>query len=154
MRPLRSLAAVSLTAVAVLGSCLPAQAVAQTPVAPAHAGDQRQALPAGSLQRADGKYTFDVSFCGIYEVSGDMDTETHFVRATLYAKIPVVGRLHVASLNGNLDQGVATSVNVLVAKGEVTMGIDNEGYVWIDPHLHIQFVGDTLDCKSRLFKLP
>ncbi|WP_327259906.1 MULTISPECIES: hypothetical protein [unclassified Streptomyces] len=161
MRPLRSLAAISLSAVAVLGSCLPAQAVtpANVPAAarqsplPGSLGRQLNAAPEGSSGRASDAYEFSVSFCGVYELVGAVDKSTDDVRATLYAKIPMVGRVQLSQLSGNLDTGVTQAVDTPIAKGTFSLWVDADRKVWADPAIDLKFVGKT-ECKAPILTLP
>ncbi|MEZ0095593.1 hypothetical protein [Streptacidiphilus sp. EB129] len=161
MRPLRYLAAISLSAVAVLGNCLPAHAVApaSAPTAarqltlPSSPERQLYATPESAPQSASNEYPFNRGFCGVYELAGAVDTATDDVHATLYAKIPIIGRVRLTELSGNLDQGITRDVNAVVAKGTFSLWVDANRKVWAQTAMDLKFIGRT-DCKAPILTLP
>ncbi|MFF4837740.1 hypothetical protein [Streptomyces sp. NPDC001315] len=161
MHPLRSLAAISLSAVAALGSCLPAQALtpADAPAAarqsplPSSLDRRLNAAPKGSSERASDANEFSVSFCGVYELVGAVDKSTDDVRATLYAIIPTVGRVQLSQPSGNLDAGVTQDVDTMLATGTFSLRVDADGRVWATSAIDLKFVG-KIECKAHILTLP
>ena len=72
----------------------------------------------------------------------NLDTHT-----TLYIRVPLWGRVKLTSLSGNLEYGINSSINNLIASGNVGLklaGLD----VYIRVDLDVKFAGRIKDdCK-------
>lgn len=81
-----------------------------------------------STSRAFSRYTriylffkLQCRLTSLLQFSGSVDPSSLTVAAGLYVKVPVAGRVKVASIKGSLlGKGVEASINVVAAKGSVT----------------------------------
>jgi hypothetical protein len=84
------------------------------------------------------------------KLEGDLDVGKKAVAATLYAKIPFIGRVKLAGVSGDLVKGIQASINVVVASGSITLKLQNSTDVVATIKAHVQWVGD-FDQTFKLF---
>jgi hypothetical protein len=80
------------------------------------------------------------------------------ISATLYGRIPMLGRVKIASLSGALvTDGKATTVSVnvdvAVAKGSVSLTLDSK-ILYITFHLEVKLLGTLTEQKYKLLTIP
>ena len=91
------------------------------------------------------------------QLAGSIDPELS-ISASLYAKIPFVGRVLLTSLNGALSSGITASIDTALATGTVTSTTEQNSSgthdLYISANLNVKFVGNIATDKFKLSTLP
>ncbi|KZT40414.1 hypothetical protein SISSUDRAFT_1031970 [Sistotremastrum suecicum HHB10207 ss-3] len=89
-------------------------------------------------------------------VKGSIDTSSLSVSADAQVYVPIKGWTTIAHIAGSLKTGVSVSVNVLIAKGTITIKIENyQGADWLTLILDLTVLGSYNFSKTiHLFKVP
>ncbi|KAG6856091.1 hypothetical protein H0H87_007531 [Tephrocybe sp. NHM501043] len=93
----------------------------------------------GRSEATNGDTIIDYSFL-IFQLVGTYNPTTLDIHATFYAKIPIMGRIEVTKLQGNLKDGITSNVNLVLAKGTVGLRLAGKQVI-CDVDLDIKFIG-------------
>ena len=83
-------------------------------------------------------------------------TDKRSVATELFAKIPVLGRVKLASLAGNLrgdPKDVTAQIDAHIAKGEATLILEDK-VLYITAEVDVKFLGSRKTGKHKLLTLP
>ncbi len=83
---------------------------------------------------------------------GSVDKATFNVSVKLYVKVPIFGRVNIATIAGSLRKGVTVKINVAVASGSATLSLQGK-VLYIELKLKVKFIGN-IGGKYKLLTLP
>ncbi|KZS90899.1 hypothetical protein SISNIDRAFT_487918 [Sistotremastrum niveocremeum HHB9708] len=95
--------------------------------------------------------SFEWSF-GPLTLVVSLDIATLVVEFTVYITVPILGRVELGSISGDLTKGgVTLSFNVYVASGTITLYI-KDGYLWAN--IDVKSIVGNYDKDIQIFKIP
>ncbi|KAF8689638.1 hypothetical protein AX14_003280 [Amanita brunnescens Koide BX004] len=113
--------------------------------------------PGPNLTAGSSPYSATVTFLDVFQLVGAISpNDKRTVGTQLYVKIPILGRVKLASLAGNLKgdpKDVTASIDAHVAKGEATLILEDKT-LYISAEADIKFLGSRKTGKHKLFTLP
>ncbi|KAG6848417.1 hypothetical protein H0H93_000385 [Arthromyces matolae] len=120
------------------------------------AGTTIVSVPGNFSVKSEGYDIGSISFL-IFELEGRVVPTKLAITATLYAKIPFIGRVKLVAISGSLLEGVDASFDLAVAKGELTLSVkavNGTHEVYVEGNAKVKYVkAITLD-PTKLFTVP
>ncbi|KAJ7580384.1 hypothetical protein C8J56DRAFT_1103404 [Mycena floridula] len=100
----------------------------------------------------------DLSFLGIFHLTGSIDPTSLSTSLTLYVSVPIWGRVNIAEIKGGLIEGIVVKVDVKLAKGTVNLNTKSvaggKHDLYIKASLDISILGHFDTGDLNLFTLP
>ena len=122
-------------------TCLAAASIALlgAPAAMAASSAPSAATVTQSIQQCDSS----VGVLGVIEIDQTIASDGT-ANGTIYLKVPLLGKVKLATFSGNLYDGITISVNAVVASGSITLGVQSyNGVDWetVNAGLSTSFTG-------------
>jgi hypothetical protein len=94
-----------------------------------------------------------------YKIKGSIVIADLSVSVTLYAKVPVAGRVQLTTIRGSLKgQGITAKINVKIAQGTATLYVKQNSSgnhdLYIRIQLKVKFIGNIGGGEYKLVTLP
>jgi hypothetical protein len=86
-------------------------------------------------------------------LQGTIDLSKFVIQATLFVRVPILGRVKVISFGGNLRNGIKIPVNTFIANGVIEIRLANGKDVILTVDLNVKIIGKVKG-SVKLFTLP